>query len=253
MLLVVTAVPSAPTAAETAARLTGLAATEVRTRLAGTLPRVLLTEADDERARALAAALEAAAFSVVTCDPTLVPRDDDRLVARTLEWPTTGALVVTSAAGEREELTPGSLALVQRGTRTTTISEVTKKKERRLSPGRALLSGGLILTKTVETESTRTSTESDPFLLLHRSDGQRDVIIYEHRLDYRFLGAAMQPTSVANFQTVAARLRAFAPAAPVDQRAALPAFVNSLPVAPAARIDLAVWLVWLAHLRRPTP
>jgi hypothetical protein len=109
----------------------------------------------------------------------------------------------------------------------------------------------LILTKTVETESTRTSTERDPFLLLHRGDGQRDVICYGRRLDYGFLGAAMQPSSTANFEILLDRLRAWAPAVPVDDRTAQPGFLNGLPVSSEARVDLALWLVWLAHLRRP--
>ena len=250
-MLVIAELPPSPDAEATAARVTGQPLAEVRTRLAGPLPRVLLVDADDERARALAAALEGEGFTAIACDPRMAPADDDRLVARTLAWNAGGHLLIANGSGEAEEMTATSLALVQRGLRTTTTSEITKKKERRLSAGRALLSGGLILTKTVQTESVRTSTERDPFLLLHRGDGQRDVMLYARRLDYAFLGAAMQPTSTANFETLLERLRAWAPAVSVDQRAANQIFVNSLPVSPDARPDVALWLVWLAHLRRP--
>ncbi len=250
MLLIVIEAPPSPGAAEVAAGLTGLALTEVRARLAGTLPRVLLAEPDGARARDLASRLEARAFTVVVCDPTMAPGDDDRVVARALEWDAGGQLLVTGAAGEREVLTPASLALIQRGVRTATTTEVTKKKERRLSPARALLTGGLLLTKTVESESTRTTSQQDPFLLLHGRDGQRDVIVYGQRVDYRFLGAAMQPTSVANFQVLLARLASWAPGVPIDERAATPGFLAALPGNPDARLDLALWLVWLAHLRR---
>lgn len=250
VLLVVTELPSSSDAVDTGARLTGQALADVRSKLAGPLPRVLLSESDGERAQALASALEAAGFTVIACDPRVVPGDDDRVVARALEWDTTGALVVTDGTGAREVVVASSVALVQRGVRVTTTAEVTKQKQRRLSPGRALLSGGLLLTKTVETQSTRTTTQSEPFLLLHRRDGQSDVIVYEHRLDYRFLGAEMQPTSIGNFATLLARLRAWAPSVTVDERAAQPAFLNSLPVPAATRVDLALWLVWLSHLRR---
>ena len=208
-------------------------------------------EADNARAQAQATALEAAGFTAIACDPRMAPGDDDRLLARALEWSATGDLVATDGAGTREAVAPDSLVLIQRGVRVTTTAEVTKEKHRRLSPGRALLSGGLILTKTVEVQSTRTTTQSERFLLLHQRDGQPDVVLYEHRLDYRFLGADMQPTSIANFEILLARLRAWAPRVAVDERAALPAFLNSLPVPADGRVDLALWLVWLAHLRRP--
>jgi hypothetical protein len=250
VLLVVTELPSSPAPEETAARLTGQAVADVRNRLAGPLPRVLLVEPDSARAQTLATALEAEGFAAIACDPRLAPGDDDRLVARALEWATTGELVVTDTAGAPEVVTASSLVLIQRGVRVTTTAEITKQKERRFSVGRALLSGGLILTKRVETQSTRTTTQSDPFLLLHRRDGQPDVVLYEHRLDYRFLGAAMQPTSVANFEILFDRLRAWAPTVLVDERAALPALLNGLPVPATTRVDLALWLIWLAHLRR---
>lgn len=253
MWLVIAKLPPSPDAEATAARLTGQPLAEVRARLGGTLPRVLSVEADGERARALAAALEGEGFTAIACDPRMAPADDDRLVARTLSWDGSGHLLLSDGSGETddEEMTATSLALVQRGLRTTTTTEITKKKERHLSVGRALLSGGLILTKTVRAESARTTTERDPFLLLHRGDGQRDVILYARRLDYAFLGAAMHPTSAANFETVLDRLRAWAPAVTVDRRAANPAFMNGLPVSAEARVDVALWLVWLAHLRRP--
>ena len=114
-----------------------------------------------------------------------------------------------------------------------------------------LLSGGLILTKTVESESTRTTTTTDPFVLLHRRDGgQRDVIIYGSRIGYGFLGAAMQPTSAANFGVLLARLGSWAADVTIDERATDPGFADGIPVAPTARIDVAMWLVWLAHLRQ---
>jgi hypothetical protein len=248
VLVIVARLPQSPGALAEAASLTGLALADVRTRLAGTLPRVLLTERDPERAAELVAALETLGFATFACDPRTVPGDDDRLVARKLEL-AFGRLRVVDEQGEEEELLPASLFLIQKGLRASTKTEITKKSERRLDLGRALLSGGLLLTKKVETTSTTTTSSRDAFLLLHRRDGGRDVMLYERRIDYRFLGPGIQPTSAANFERLIARLGTWAPKVPFDERVSRPGFVSGLAASSAPPVDLALWLVQLVHLR----
>ncbi|MEO8213697.1 MAG: hypothetical protein ABI560_10920 [Myxococcales bacterium] len=250
MLLVVARTPPASQSQAfiEAARLTGLSPADVRTRLAGPLPRVLHIEPDGDRARELAAELEGAGFAVLVCEPRAAPGDDERLQARGLRL-AGGILTVIDGAGGEEELPLSALSLIQRGTRTTTSTEVTKKTERRLDVTRALLTGGLMLTKKVEKKTTRTTTARESFLLLHRGDGERDVMVYERRLDYRFLGADLQPASAANFDRLLARLRAAAPRVPFDDRVNRPGFLSGLPAASSATVDLALWLVHLVHLR----
>jgi hypothetical protein len=253
VLLVAARLPPSAEALAEAARATGLALADVRTRLAGPLPRVLLTEPDPDRARETAAGLEALGFVMLACDPRAIPGDDDRLLARKLEWDPGGGLQVVDKRGESEEVVPASLLLIQKGVRATSTTEVTKKSERRFDLGRAVLSGGLLLTKKVETTSTKTMSSRDAFILLHRGDGGRDVMIYERRIDYRFLGADIQPSSAANFDRLLARLRAWAPQVRFDDRVSRPGFVSGLPVTSAAPVDLALWLVQLVHLRGVAP
>jgi hypothetical protein len=248
MLVVVARLPRAPHPIVEAARVTGLAAADVRSRLAGPLPRVLLVEPDPEQARVSAPALEALGFAVLVCDPRAAPRDDDRLVARKLDW-VAGDRLRVETPNESEEIRASSLMLIQKGVRIETTSEVTKKSERRLDLSRALLTGGLLFTKKVETKSTKTTTARHAFLLLHRADEGRDVMIYEHLLDYRFLGTSLQPSRAANFNVLVERLRGWAPRVPYDDRVSRPGFVSGLPSTPAPPVDLALWLVQLAHLR----
>gem|GEM_PF-245462 len=231
-----------------AGRLTGLSAADLRARLAGTLPRVLHIEGDPERAAETARALEELGFSIITCDPRAAPGDQDRLQARGLRF-LEGRLLITDPGGEEEDVPPSSLSLIQRGVRATTLTEVSKKTERRLDLTRAVLSGGLMLTKKVETKATKTTTSRDGFLLLHRADGERDVVIYERRIDYRFLGKELQPSSAGNFERLVARLRELAPRAAYDDRLNRPGFLSGLPVPSGAAVDVALWLVQLFHLR----
>ena len=256
--------PPSPDRLVEAARLTGLAPADVRARLAGPLPRVLLTDPDPERARGLVAELEALQFAAFTCEPRSVPDDGERLLARRLELAFGRLRVVGGGAsagehpargevgdhaGEDEELLPSALVLIQKGVRAATKTETTKTSERRLDLGRALLSGGLILTKKVDTTTTKTTSSRDAFVLLHRRDGGRDVMIYERKIDYRFLGADIQPSSAANFDRLIAKLRAWAPNVPFDDRVTRPGFVSGLTAWSTAPVDLALWLVELVHRR----
>jgi hypothetical protein len=106
-----------------------------------------------------------------------------------------------------------------------------------------------MLTSKVQKESVRTEEKREAFILLQRNDGQPDAIIYERRVDYRFLGADKQPASYANLERTLARLHALAPAASVDDRVAKPGFVSGLPLTASDPVDLALYLVTLAHTR----
>lgn len=251
MLLVVLRLPSSAAAFAQVAAATGLGLADVRARLTGPLPRPLLLDADGDRAQRAVEALETLGFGVLAFDPAAVPKDDERLVARGIEL---GArrLVVSDGAGEREEIDPAGLILIQTGARSATKTETTKKSERRFAPARAILSSGLILTKKVETEVKRSTTSEERFAVFHRADGGRDVIVYERRLDYRFLGADQQPSSHANLQRFLECVRALAPHAPHDDRVARPGLVASLRNFSASTdpVDVALMVVLLAHLRR---
>ncbi len=248
MLLVVARLAPSPEAAKRAAEVTGLAPADLSRRLVGILPRVLLPAAPADRAEELAVSLEELGFTVFTCDATAAPGDDDRVVARAIEIGSAG-FVAIDGQGRRHDCPARAITCFQRGARVTRKSETVKTSERRLDIGKAVLSGGLMLTTKVEKTSVKTTLAQEPFVLVERRDGEPDVIIYERRMDYRFLGADMQPTSRGNLERLIARLRALAPAAAFDERLARPGFIAGLPLTSTDPVDLALFLVTLARTR----
>lgn len=254
MLLAVLRLPARPDAIHEAARLSGMAVPDVSRRLTGALPRVLLSDASGERVTALAGAFEEAGFAVLSCDPAAVPGDDDRVVARRLELHPGEALVAFDSTGAEHRCPLGAARLIQRGTRNNVTTEMVTEKKKQLALGKAVLTGGLAISKTVETRTMKITESSERFLLLHRSgdlgassDG-RDVIIYERRIDYRVLGAEMQTSSAANLDKLTIMLRALLPGVPLDDRVARPGFIAGLPLTTADPTDLALFLVHLDHL-----
>jgi hypothetical protein len=247
VLVAIASIPERPEARTLAAKATGLALADLNRRLAGTLPRVLLPGTMDPAE--MAVALSDYGFGVFTFDPAAVPDDAQRVVARKIEF-SGNVVLVTDGKGAVHRCAPGTIALLQRGMRTSTTAEKVTTSERKLDLGRAVMSGGLLLTKKVTQTSVKTTESAEPFLLLERADGEPDIIFYERRLDYRPLGAEMQPASRANLEVVWTKLRAMAPAR-VDDRVVRPGFVTGMPATAAEPVDLALFVVSMARRLAP--
>jgi hypothetical protein len=242
MLVAIASIPERSDARAQAAKVTGLALADLNRRLAGTLPRVLFPGGAEP---AVLEQLEALGFQLLTCDPAAVAGDDERVIARRIEF-AGPALVATDSKGQAHRCGPAEIALLQRGIRTATTSEKVTTSERKLAIGRAVLSGGLMMTKKVEQTTMKTTETAEPFLVVQRRS-EPDIILYERRIDYRPLGAEMQPASRANLEVAWNKLKAMAPDR-VDDRLARPGFVSGLPMTAADPIDLALTLVSLARL-----
>ena len=248
MLIAVVRAPADGEARAAAARVTGLALADVNRRLAGVLPRVLTAAADPDQAQAMASALELAGFAPVVFDPALVPDDEQRLLPRQLRVESAG-LVAVDDRGIEHPCPAAAIDLAQRGIRSTRSSMKVKTTERRLDIGRAVLSGGLMLTRKVDKTTVKTTGGDEGFVLIQRNDGAPDIMLYERRLDYRFLGAEMQPSSHANLQLLWDRLQPLVPAGGTDERVGRPGFISGLPATSADPLDLALHLVALARTR----
>jgi hypothetical protein len=253
LLLAIAAIPSRADALAQVASTTGISLSDVKLRLAGILPRVLLSHTDAEHVRTLAAELEQHGFVTLACDPAEAPGDKERIVARRLELSPDGFVAIERTQA-RHPVAADAIALLQRGWRSTTTTGTVTTTERKVALGRAVLSGGLLLTKQVQKSSTQVSESREAFLLVQRVGGEPDIILYERQLDYRFLGADLQPAAFGNLTLTVDRVRALAPRAPLEQTIAQPGFVQKLaPHAVGDPLDLALHLVRLAHQRQATP
>jgi hypothetical protein len=246
VLLAIARIPDGVDARTRAAAATGLALADLNRRLAGTLPRVLLAAVPADRGHELGDALVAIGFGVLTFDVAAVPTDEDRVVARRVEL-APDTLIVADSKGQSHRCSGRAIALLQRGIRVTRTDQKTTTTERQLSVGKALLTGGMMLTKKVERTAHNAVEASEPFLLLGRGDGESDIILYERRIDYRHMGAEMQASSRANLERLWTWLCRLTPPEAVDDRLARPGFVAGLPPTAADPVDLALFMVTLAR------
>jgi len=246
MFVAVGRIPEHPEAVARAARIAGLAPPDAVRMLAGTLPRILLrTTLDGE---ALAAALAAEGFIAWNGEPRTVPTDGARVLVRNLTWEP-GGFRAEDSKGQTHACPTAAVRLLQRGARTQSTTEIHKTKETRFDLGKAVLTGGLLMTKKVEKVEERTTHAKEPFLLVQRGDGQPDLMVYEHGMDYRCLGADMRPATLANLALLTTRFQTLCPQAPLDDRVGRPGFVAGLPHLPMDPVDLALHLVSEARRR----
>lgn len=195
--------------AETAA----ITAAESRMRLAPE-PPALLARLDDAAAEVLAANLRARGMAALAVDAR-VPSDADRLLVRSFSLDADAAHF-TPRAGEALTLPWGEIAMILRAVRAVRSDTEHTEKSTRLSVGKAVVTGGLMFTKTTE-RTVRTSEEAVEQLVLVYTRSGSVVALAETRLEFTGLGV-LQPSRTANMAELARRLRERAPGAFSDDR-----------------------------------
>ena len=246
MLLVALKAPAlTPALLSVVGEATGLSAADIRPRMSGPGPWVLAVSATAEPLTAMLPLLAQLHVQALVCDPSVVPGDNDRVIVRNLAFGPS-QLVATDGTGVEHACDYSAISLIQQGNRVHTNVETTKTTQRKFSAGRALLTGGLSLTKKEVITETKKTESSERFVLLSRNDGEPDLMLYERRLNYQFLGNQMQFSSFANLQSLIATITAKTTAV-VDDRVNTPGFVGRLPKTRTDPADLALYLVQLAH------
>jgi hypothetical protein len=96
-----------------------------------------------------------------------------------------------------------------------TITEIVK--QRSIDVGRAVLSGGMMITKTTRTSRDVTTEARERFINLY-ARGAPVIVFCENAIDYSSLGSARGPSRSENFVHLVAELRRCCPVARYDDR-----------------------------------
>lgn len=239
------------------ARDLGTTAYEERLKLVAGLPAIVLTSAERAPAQALASKMRARGQGVLAVDTASVTAAADMVEVRRFAFePDALALRDTGARLPYADILALVRAVHKSHTETRTETQQTK-----LSLGKAMLTGGLSVTKKVTREERSISTDRAALLYLFRGSGETPWVLHERRADYSALGPSLAPSSMQNFLAAIARLRAAAPAALYDERltsaAAAPRAAlrstspNSTSSSSASGVDLMAHLIARWSLRAP--
>jgi hypothetical protein len=245
------ATPPEQEAAALAADL-GTTAYEERLRLVAGTPTVVLTTPEKPRAQRLLTDLRRRAHGAIACDAAAVVPSARMVSMRTFAFEQ--GVLIAGPPGER--LDAEDIVALIRAVHRTTSQTREEVKARKFSAGRALLTGGLVATKTVKSEQRTTSHEATQVLYVFRASGATPWILHERGTNYAGLGGELSASAAQNFATTVSALRRFAPHAAYDER-----LVTRKPArTPAAATDIAAMdlsahllAAWFARARSVGP
>lgn len=191
---------------------------EVRARLSSPEggPAVVANFGEIEPAWAFAGRLRANGVAPILLTPEDVESDAQRFLVRTFHLGDHG-VTATSRRGETSERSYREIDLILRGVRIEERVELQTTEQRKFSAGRALMTGGLVTSKTTRKVQQVTTEERDDFLHLY-AHGKPPLVFRSSAVTYQSLGPALQPSIAANFAYLVERLRQAAPQAIYDER-----------------------------------
>jgi hypothetical protein len=190
---------------------------DLRLRLAGPVPVTFHTCAEQAQALAHLAFLRGRGHGAVTCLLDEVPGPNLQIVPREFELGAT-ALSGTDDRGRPFQVAYSDIrALVRVSCVSNAVSSQTTT-EKKFDMGRALISGGLMMRKSVEKTTSEASSSQQQMLYLYRASTPEPLVWKELSLRYQGLGAEMKASSMLSFARLVELLRTQAPAALYDQR-----------------------------------
>ncbi len=193
----------------------GLTAYETRLLLLSGTPTIVRRTAEGREAIDLAAKLRSRGHGVVVCDESDVVPSSAMIGMRR---PQIGSTAV-SLDDRAESGLPFEdvLAFIAARHRHRTETSTTTS-ERKFSPSRALISGGLVTTATVKCEAETATEVRQHLLSIFRRSGTTPWILRDTGSDWSGLGRPLAPTSIENFKLAVTILRERAPGAVYDDR-----------------------------------
>ena len=192
----------------------GITLYEARARIAvaGKGPVIVASFGHKHDADKKAEQLRASGINPLILSQAEIETDETRTTARTFILRDT-ELVIGTRTGKEVRMAYSGITLIIRGTRITQATRTETEKSTKFAPDRAIMSGGLMLTKSVKVTSTTSADVRDGFLHLYGAALQ-PIALLESFVLFDSLGQALQPTRTANFARLLGPL--FTPEAHLD-------------------------------------
>ena len=214
-------------------------------------PAVLATFGEAGPAEEFAEELRSRGFDVLVLPSEAAETDEQRLVVRSFALGP-DSLTAQPRHGGAVEVPWRDVRLLLRGVVRVQHKRTQMVEQRELSLGRAMITGGLMVTKAVKSSKNEIRIENEGFLHLYPASGP-PLAFRQTDLNYAGLGPGLEPSVAANFARLVAALREASPRAVYDERlATLPGQARLLgpSLAPERHLDLAVTLLARALLSR---
>jgi hypothetical protein len=190
----------------------GITAYEARLKLSTGMPAIVLTSQDKALAMQCLTSLRARGHDAIACDANAIVPNSAMTSLKRFRLDPDGIV-----ASEDAKLPYASILALVRATHRLQSETRSQVEEKKFRPGAALLTGGVVMTKTITREIVEQKDERMQVLYIFRNDGE-PWILREAGTDYASLAEKRAPTQLENFRTTIQLLRAHAPQAVYDER-----------------------------------
>jgi hypothetical protein len=179
--------------------------TLIRLRVPGEGPLIVAAYAEKNIAMEKTEKLRAAGFRTLVLGQDEVETDGQSTIVRKFLFGD-GELEIEARTGDAVRIEYDLIDTIIRGTRIVQTTEMETVKEQKFAAGRAILTGGLMMTKSVKVNQQRSTDVREGFVTLYPGKRRR-LVFLESALLYDSLGLALQPTRAANFAFVLEELK----------------------------------------------
>jgi hypothetical protein len=187
-----------------------------RVRVPGKGPLIVAVYKEKNIALERVKKLGGAGFRTLVLGHDEVETDEMRIIIRKFFFGDR-ELEIEARTGDTVRIEYALIDTIIRGTRIVQNTETETAKDRKFDAGRAILSGGLMTTKSVKITQQITNEVREGFIYLY-SGNRHPLVFLESTLLYDSLGPALQLTCAANFAFVLAELRRRCPGTVYDDR-----------------------------------
>ncbi len=188
----------------------------VRLRVSGSGPFVIATFGERVAADEASRKLKASGLTTVMISDEEVASSQKGFPVRTFRF-NEHTLHAESRQKETLAVDYQKIFLIIRGMGMKQETSTETAKERKLDIGKAVLTGGLVISKTVKTTEQKITEEREGFLFVY-AEGVLPLVFREGALDYSSLGPDLQPSRTANFTALLAEIRSRSSQARFDDR-----------------------------------
>lgn len=198
------------------ARDLGITAYEARMKLTAGLPAAVRTTQDRAAATALSDLLLTRRHRALVCDTADVVSSERMIAMRDFRL-AEDAATVPDATGPDTRLEYADVMVLLRAVHRESTTTTETVRERKFRPGAAVMTGGLVLSKTTSRDVQTTREAREEVLYAFRRSGATPWLLRESS-HYQGLGADLAPTRRANFMTTVRLFRERSRFAAYDER-----------------------------------
>jgi len=177
-------------------------------------PAVVLVTADETQARAAQKVIAGRGHRPILCDRRDVTPSSEMTQLRAFRL-LPDALIPDEGSPRRLDF--GDISVLLRATHRTTSERTEQVKERKIRPVMAVMTGGLVLSKTTQRTVTSSTAHNEQVLYLF-SRSHAPWLLRERNASYSGLGSRLSASSFENFGTTIQLLREGCPSAAYDER-----------------------------------